>query len=289
MISAGAAVGTELNQNVFFNFSVVDPSGIFKTGDGADPGTPEIIPGSFNITTGNAGTNDTTANLRFEIGANKFGTAVITVSATDQNLGDPNHVPLTSAPMTFLVIVQPVNDVPEIVLPPAQSVMEDGMLFMNASTVNKPFNAIVINDDSGQAENPQNIDVRLTVLNGTLQLQSTVGLSVTGQNTNQILINGTQPAIQAALNQGLKYTPNANFNSTRGNERVRVEVDDFGHEGGPDYNPFATQNNPDRWDARADLSITVTSKNDPVVLINPFPDLSRPEDAPAEQSPLGVN
>lgn len=295
-ISAGALVGTELNENVTFNFTVNDPAGLFKTGDGADPGTPEIIPGSFNITTGNAGTNDTTADIRFEIGADKFGTAVITVTASDQNLSDPDHVSLTSQPRTFLVIVTPENDVPEIELPPTQSVMEDGMLTLSADagTTNNPRtpNQIIINDDSGLAADPQNIDVRLGVLNGTLQLQSIVGLSVTGQNTNSILINGTQPAIQAALNQGLKYTPNANYNSTRGSERLRVEVDDFGHEGGPDINPFDDPNQSgvqDRWDARADLTINVSPKNDPVVLINSFPDLSRPEDAPAEQIPLGIN
>ena len=98
------------------------------------------------------------------------------------------------------------------------------------------------------------IEVSLSVANGSLALNDTTGLSLTdgdgGDGT--LSVTGSQAAINAALANGLVYTPDANFNGT---DTLTVVADDLGHNG--TGGPLVTT---------ASADITVNAVNDAPVI-----------------------
>ncbi|GIW92545.1 MAG: hypothetical protein KatS3mg110_0586 [Pirellulaceae bacterium] len=131
----------------------------------------------------------------------------------------------TTATATATVSVGPVNDPPVNTVPGTQTIDEDApLVFSTAGS-----NAIAVSDpDAGSA----NIQMDLTVQNGRLQISSTTGLTVTGQNSSSLRLVGPISAINAALGAGLTYTPNPDFN---GQDLLVVVSNDLGNtgDGGP--------------------------------------------------------
>lgn len=128
----------------------------------------------------------------------------------------------TTATATATVTVGPVNDPPVNSVPGTQTIDEDTQLVF--STANG--NAISVSDpDAGSAD----VQMDLTVQNGRLQISSTAGLTVTGQNTASLRLVGPIAAINAALGgNSLTYTPNQDFN---GQDTLTVTTNDLGNTG----------------------------------------------------------
>ncbi|MFN8595074.1 MAG: Ig-like domain-containing protein [Anaerolineae bacterium] len=86
---------------------------------------------TFTLTTDNAAlfsaqpaVNATTGNLTFTPAANAFGTAIVTATLKDSG-GTANGGLDTSVPQTFIINVQPVNDIPSFTKGSDQIVLED--------------------------------------------------------------------------------------------------------------------------------------------------------------------
>ena len=158
------------------------------------------------------------------------------------------------------------NDGPTITLPvAAQSTNEDTPLTLSAA------NAITIADlDS----DPDDIQLILTIGNGTATLATTAGLSVSGDGTSSITATGTVAELNAALD-GLVYTPATDFSGTG---TIQVDVDDLGNN--PSGNLTAT----------ATLNITVNNINDaPVLTVTASPTPTFAENGPAVDITSAVN
>jgi uncharacterized repeat protein (TIGR01451 family) len=113
------------------------------------------------------------------------------------------------------------NDAPSISAPGAiQAINQDETLTF--STANS--NAITISDvDAGGG----NVHMTLAVAHGTLAVASTSGLTVGGDNTGNVTIDGSITGINAALN-GLVYTPATGY---FGNDSLSLSVNDQGNTG----------------------------------------------------------
>jgi len=164
---------------------------------------------------------DNTGRLTYTPAANAFGTAIVTVSLTDN--GDiANGGVDTSTVQTFTITVNPINDSPTLTVPTGPlATNEDEAITFTGPT------AIDLTDiDSGS--NP--VEVRVSARNGTVLLPSTTGLSISnGSNgSSSVTFTGTIADFRAAF-ATLVYTPNANFN---GSDGVTVVVNDRGAFGG---------------------------------------------------------
>ena len=105
-------------------------------------------------------------------------------------------------------------------------------------------NALVLADADGGASSET---ATFAVSHGALTLGSTSGLSVSGNGSGSLVVEGTIAAIEAALN-GLVYQPSPNFN---GADTLTIGLDD---NAGADIGGPLT--------ASKDISITVLSVND---------------------------
>ncbi|MDX2242040.1 MAG: cadherin-like domain-containing protein [Leptolyngbyaceae cyanobacterium bins.302] len=190
-------------------------------------------------------TIDATGRLTYTPAANAFGTAIVTVSLVD-NGGTDNGGVDTSAPQSFTITVNPVNDAPTFInLPGSQTTQEDQAITFSGLT------GIQFTDiDSGN--NP--IEVRLTVRNGTVLLPSTNGLSVSsGSNgSSTVTFTGTIADFTSAF-ASLVYTPNPTFNGTDG---LTVVVNDRGNFGSGGTRSIT-----------GSIPITITSVNNPPELL----------------------
>ncbi|MBL1177965.1 beta strand repeat-containing protein, partial [Pantanalinema sp. GBBB05] len=134
-----------------------------------------------------------------------------TFTASDSSTG---VVPLR----TFSLTVEPTNDAPVITVPGAQTVNEDVPLVFTGTT------RISVSDaDAGSLP----ISVGLAAVGGTITLGSTGGLTVTGNNTDTVSIQGSLSAINTALNN-LTYRGTTNFNGTGS---ITIGVSDQGNTG----------------------------------------------------------
>ncbi len=131
----------------------------------------------------------------------------------------------TTATATATVRVGPVNDPPVNSVPGTQTIDEDTVLVFSSAN----GNAISASDpDAGGVD----VQMDLTVQNGRLQLGSTDGLTVSGQNSSSMRLVGPLSSINTALATGLTYTPNTDFN---GQDTLQVATNDLGNtgDGGP--------------------------------------------------------
>lgn len=134
-----------------------------------------------------------------------------TFTASDSSTG---VVPLR----TFSLTVSATNDAPVITVPDAQTVNEDVPLVFTGTT------RISISDaDAGSAP----ITAALSAVGGTISLGSTGGLTVFGNNTDFVSIQGSLAAINTALNN-LTYRGTPNFNGTGS---ISIGVNDGGNTG----------------------------------------------------------
>lgn len=123
------------------------------------------------------------------------------------------------------ITVVHVNEAPTSSLPAAQEVTENtgsaktSLAFSSANT-----NAISVAD--ADAEGGAEL-VTLSVAHGTLAPGSTAGLTVTGEGTASLTLEGTIEALNGGL-EGLLYTPTANYS---GPDTLSLEINDNGHTG----------------------------------------------------------
>jgi Cadherin-like/Bacterial pre-peptidase C-terminal domain/FG-GAP-like repeat/Bacterial Ig domain/Bacterial cadherin-like domain len=158
--------------------------------------------------------------LTYTVAPNAFGTATVTVSLQDN--GGTNDGGLdTSAPQTFVIQVNPVNDAPTLTVPTTTvTVSEDGSFDFSGS------NAIQLTDiDSGESP----IRVTLTVTKGGISIPASSGLSVaSGANGGRtVTFTGKVEDFVTAFSN-VVYTPDANYS---GNDTLTVTVNDQGNVG----------------------------------------------------------
>jgi hypothetical protein len=179
-------------------------------------GLQVISTSSGTVTVDNNGTPTVGSDdfLRFTPNAGFTGNVTIVYEISDgQN---------TTSQTSVTVSVGPIND-PPVNTVPAQPLAtnEDTTLALTGSS------RISVSDpDAGSA----NIQVDLTVQNGTLQVPATTGVTISNI-TNGRRLTGSIVNINTALG-GLTYTPNLNFN---GQDQLVVLTNDLGNtgDGGP--------------------------------------------------------
>ncbi|MEW6348652.1 MAG: DUF4347 domain-containing protein [Thermodesulfobacteriota bacterium] len=175
--------------------------------------------------------------LTLNYAANQFGSSEVVIRAAD---ADPLTADVTA---NFFVTVDSVNDGPVNQVPGSQPATEDTALFFNAGN----SNLIAISDvDAGTS----NLQVQLSVSNGTLTLSGTGGLTFTsgdGSGDPVMAFTGSLNNINAALD-GLRFDPTLNWN---GSTSLQVVSNDLGNTGSG-----GAKNDYD-W-----VSITVAAVND---------------------------
>ncbi|MEA2438344.1 MAG: hypothetical protein QOF65_2900, partial [Thermoleophilaceae bacterium] len=197
-----------------------------------------------NVTGSQSDINTALDGLKYTPNANYHGSDTVQVHTDDQGKNGSGGA-LTDTD-TVGITVNAVNDAPVNSLPAPQSTNEDTALTLTGAT------KLSVSDADA---NSDPIKVDLSVASGKLDLATTAGLTVTGDGTGTVSITGSQSNINTALD-GLKYTPNANFN---GSDSIHLVTDDQGHD------PAPAQTDTD------DLAITVTAVNDAPVNTVPAP------------------
>ena len=140
-----------------------------------------------------------------------------------------------------VIVVEGVNDAPQIELPAAQQTREDQPLVLGGDLAN---GVVILDADSGR----EDVETTLSVSDGTLTLPTQQDLtSVSGDGTASITLVGALLDINASID-GLTYTPRANFH---GQDSLVVETSDQGHSG-----------TGGSLESRGEISITVLSVND---------------------------
>ncbi|NEX83863.1 retention module-containing protein [Aeromonas rivipollensis] len=118
---------------------------------------------------------------------------------------------------TIQVEVSPVNDAPINVLPTDPQVAQE----------DKPFviQGLQVKDvDAGSG----NIEVRLSVEHGTLNLPAGSGVTLTGNGTGSLVLTGTLADLNALLSGGVTYQGNGDFH---GNDNLTMVTNDLGNTG----------------------------------------------------------
>ncbi|HWR60900.1 MAG TPA: FG-GAP-like repeat-containing protein [Clostridia bacterium] len=195
-------------------------------GPGSDSGqnTAFIIANNTNPGLFSAGPAIDTyyGNLTFTPAANANGSAEVTIRLADDQ-GTANGGQNMSAPQTFNITVNAVNDAPTNTVPVAQSVNEDMVLIFSTADAN----FIQVSDpDAGMAL----IEVTLTATEGVLTLNGTTALSFDvgdGNEDSLMTFTGTLSDINTALN-GLAFAPTAEYS---GGASISINANDQGNTG----------------------------------------------------------
>ena len=199
----------------------------------------------------NTALNDLTYTPASDHNDNK-GSEVITIQVSDQG---NNGTTILTATATISVQVAALNDTPIIAFDNnSPSTNEDTELIFGAAT----NNAITVTDDATEISG--SIQVTLTVLNGTLTLPTTDGLSFNGTNgAASFIFAGPTDKIATALD-GMKYLPGAGSNGFgfNGTDTFTILAQDLGNTGTGGF-----------LESTNSVSITVNAVNDaPVHLFN---------------------
>ncbi|HTU12232.1 MAG TPA: Ig-like domain-containing protein [Allosphingosinicella sp.] len=287
---AGADVARTINEDGFYVFAAAD----FGF---SDPANGDLLSGVriASLPAGGALYLDSDG-----AGTGSIGFAITlgqTISVTDLNAGRLVYVPPANASgsgygnFTFQVVddggtanggvnidqsanlftlnVIAVNDAPAITVPPSQTVVEDNALTLSGAT------QIAVSDVDATT-----ITLTLSVAHGRLTLASTLGLAFSGgsDGTNDVtmIVSGSAAALNAALNAGLTYTPDADF---AGADAISVEVTDNGEAG---TGGIATDSD--------SIAIMVTNVNDaPVVDLNgPYAGIDHSLTFVEDGGPVGI-
>ena len=181
-------------------------------------------------------------------------------TTTDSFTYKPNDGTADGNTVIVAISVAPVNDAPVNTVPGTQVTAEDTALVFSAGNSNQ----VVITDaDAGGGQ----LDVILSVTNGTLTLAGTTGLTfATGVGTadSTMVFSGTLTDINSAL-AGLAYTPTANYH---GAAVLSLATSDLGHTGAG-----GTLTDTDT------VNITVNPVNDAPTVATPLADQNATEDA----------
>jgi len=139
--------------------------------------------------------------LSYRPDANAYGSAEgsVTFRVFDDGGSANGGVDTDPGPRTISIDVTAVNDAPVNHVPGTQTIDTGGSVIFSAAN----GNAITVSDPDAQGNS---LAVTLSVPNGALALASIANVSVTGQGTNNLSIQGTEAAVNAALD-GLHYTP----------------------------------------------------------------------------------
>lgn len=186
----------------------------FSAGDGTADATMTFTGTIVNINTALNG-------LSFAPTANYNGAANLQIVTNDQgNTGSGG--PLTDTD-NVAITVTAVNDAPQLSLSGSQTTPFRTSVTFSTSN----GNALTLSDvDAGSAA----VELTLSVQHGSLTLGQTAGItfvSGTGTNDAQMVIRGTQAALNAAIN-GLTYTPASTY---RGTDTLSMTVNDLGNTG----------------------------------------------------------
>ncbi|HVQ08965.1 MAG TPA: Ig-like domain-containing protein [Allosphingosinicella sp.] len=181
------------------------------------------------------------AGLTYAPAADHHGGDTLAISTSDNGQSGTGGT-LTDAD-TVAITIDPVNDAPVNNVPGTQGINEDAGLTL--STANG--NALSVADVDATT-----LTVTLSVAHGTLTLASIAGLSFSGGSDGtadaSMTFSGTAAAINAALDAGLTYNPNANFN---GSDAISVVTSDGGQSG---TGPVGTDSD---W-----VAVTIAAIND---------------------------
>ena len=162
--------------------------------------------------------NNALGGLTYSPQGNFFGDDALTIN-TDDN-GNTGASALSDND-TVNITIQPINDAPTLVVPGKQSFLTD---FDNSfSSDPAPFSI----DDIDAGTNDVQVD--LTIGDGTLTISSTTGVTVTPNpgGSNGIRITGSVSNINNALASGVGYD-----SSLDGDKTLNVVVNDLGNVGG---------------------------------------------------------
>ena len=172
--------------------------------------------GNVTLTGSVAAINSALEGITFTPTLNFNGTASIQVDVNDQ--GNSGTGGALSDRQTLQIAVTANNDQPLITVPDAQTINEDTTLTFANTTL------ISITDVDADNE-----FIKVTVSNehGQLKLSGTAGLSVTGDDTGEVVLIGALTAINDALD-AMTFTPDQDFN---GLTTINVDVDDLGNSG----------------------------------------------------------
>jgi autotransporter-associated beta strand protein len=202
--------------------------GVFSLNNGADPDGFLYQGGTYTIVTDPNGTEGTAAN-----GINNEG--VIVGYYVDSSGKDHGFVDIGGAfttvddPLGTNTTVTGINDAGQIV-----GYYQDSSGIYHAFTAS--LNGISTNEDHAltlttlsvsdvnAGSNP--ISVTINAGHGDLTLNSTTNLTVSGQGTDALTFSGSTAAIDAALADGLVYTPTLGFDFT---DALAVTASDSGN------------------------------------------------------------
>ena len=196
-------------------------------------GTPAA---SLSFTGTQAEVNAALSELVYKGSADYNGSDALTIVSDDQ--GHTGTGGAKTDTDTVAITVNAQNDGPVNHVPGAQTTDEDTSLFFTGAK------AITVSDVDSD---PDDVKVDLTVGHGKLTLGSLANLTVTGNGTNHVTLQGTQARVNAGLDN-TEYAPGADYN---GGDTLTVKTDDLGHNGAGGA-----------IDATNTVGITVTSVND---------------------------
>jgi hypothetical protein len=226
-----------------------------KPGDISGNGTGTVIlaatPDEINNTLAAVG------GLIYQPNPQFAGQDILRVDANDQGLSGAGGVGLDQNSLT--INVASVNDPPQLTVPTARNMQEDGILYLPGISVS--------DEDAGANV----IQVTLTATKGTLWVSTgiaggLVGAQVQGSDTITVTLLAPMAAINATLADpnGLRYTP---FPNANGVEQLVVVANDLGHSGGTNQPETATKT----------VQITIAAVNDAPQIrqVRVFVDLDR--------------
>jgi hypothetical protein len=188
-----------------------------------------------------------------------LGPATITIKTNDLgNIGGAEGSLFDQD--TITINVNAVNDAPINTIPSSgtQIVAEDTTLLINSIRITD----VDANETDNDPATNNELDVTLTVVNGTIKLANTTGINfVTGDNTGRktITIRGTLANLNSVLGttggNGVIYQGDLNFNGT---DTFTITTNDRGNTGITDLSLYPNSGNSDT----DSFNITVTAVND---------------------------
>lgn len=174
--------------------------------------------------------NASTGTLTYAVAPNTQGVATVTVRLQDDGSNVAPNVNI-SAPQTFTITVNSINDAPINTVPGAQLTGDGTPLVFSTASANaiSAVGIMRMSFTTGAAAN------------GTLTLANPGGVltTMTGNGTEQVIVTGTLPALNAALNGAggsLTYTPIAGTSAAR---IITITSDDQGSTGSGVETPVA--------------------------------------------------
>lgn len=186
--------------------ALVNASGVTVSGSGA----------SITLTGSQANINTAlAAGLTYTPTANFSGSGTIVMSTNDQ--GNSGGAALTDTD-TVSISITAVNDAPVNTIPAGLQTDEGVALTITSLSV----------ADIDAASGSVRTTLSVTAGSGLLQLLSTSGVTVSGNNSNSVQITGTLTALNAALAGGVRFTPASGF---AGNTTLSMLTTDQGNTG----------------------------------------------------------